>query len=554
LFDRGGAVVSAQVETGWVVPPPPIRGLDHLGVQAPCVALYGQLLPGITNVTDRARYYSFYPWLIWSYEKRYSDRSRDAFCRVLRRAECLFGLVAAYHETLLEADEGDHGVATVGRIKLRGRGADALEGTVLDLDEYAALDSENRYFKNSLGGLGQYYFGPLRDLKILDYVDNDRKKPPGYDHKRGVWLAMLFDSSVDADRFFDVLESGRVGEAELADLVAFCPCGLRSNEPEHGALLDIFLARTDAWQRDGGIERRVSLALLLDLVDRTPDSPDVGLEDLLRGAAYSRTLVGGEAWVVSEAWHRVRDGWGVYARNELLSIALQGLFWAQMRAIEDRGGTIRSVEDAARLVRDVALAGLGPTWSGLSVARGLARLRDELPPIEAWVDDDHEIRRAWSVVHAAQPGADVSNVARESALLLMSLLVRGLREHPYQEFDLDPAYFAPGDIHLVTLRRWAREWESWRIEDWLEWLGRRWCIERHLHVALRKLRAENRDTFRIRPLDGELTVVEVPPVVFTSPRITRAEQILRDLGLLAHTDEWWTLSADGRRAVETCRG
>lgn len=72
----------------WVKPPEPIRGLDHLGVQAPCIALYGQLLPCITNVTVRARYYSFHPWVVWAFERRYADHSVDEFRRVLRRAEC----------------------------------------------------------------------------------------------------------------------------------------------------------------------------------------------------------------------------------------------------------------------------------------------------------------------------------------------------------------------------------------------------------------------------------------------------------------------------------
>jgi len=53
-----------------VKPPTAIGGLDHLGTQAPCVLIYSQLLPGITNVTDRARYYSLYPWLVWSFEQR----------------------------------------------------------------------------------------------------------------------------------------------------------------------------------------------------------------------------------------------------------------------------------------------------------------------------------------------------------------------------------------------------------------------------------------------------------------------------------------------------
>lgn len=45
----------AAVETvAWVRPPEPIRGLDHLDVQAPCIALYGQLLPA-SFATDGGR-------------------------------------------------------------------------------------------------------------------------------------------------------------------------------------------------------------------------------------------------------------------------------------------------------------------------------------------------------------------------------------------------------------------------------------------------------------------------------------------------------------------
>ena len=57
-----------NIETAWVKPAHEIGGLDHLGVQAPCIHIYSDLLPGITNVTDRARYYSFYPWLLSRFE------------------------------------------------------------------------------------------------------------------------------------------------------------------------------------------------------------------------------------------------------------------------------------------------------------------------------------------------------------------------------------------------------------------------------------------------------------------------------------------------------
>src|ERR1035441_4474817 len=41
-----------------------IDGLDHLGIELVSVNLYQTMLPGLTNVTERARYYSFYPWVL----------------------------------------------------------------------------------------------------------------------------------------------------------------------------------------------------------------------------------------------------------------------------------------------------------------------------------------------------------------------------------------------------------------------------------------------------------------------------------------------------------
>ena len=159
--------MSEAVEVGWVRPAEPIRGLDHLGTQAPCVALYAQLLPGITNVTDRARYYSFHPWLLRCFERRFTDRSLDSFRRVLRRAECLFAMIAIRHARALgDTDENRHGAGMVGRLALL-RAFNA--GGPLSLDDHAAFEGSKRYFLNKLGGLGQYHFGPLRDLLVLDH-------------------------------------------------------------------------------------------------------------------------------------------------------------------------------------------------------------------------------------------------------------------------------------------------------------------------------------------------------------------------------------------------
>lgn len=540
----------AAVETvTWVKPPEPIRGLDHLGVQAPCIALYGQLLPGITNVTDRARYYSFHPWLIWSFERRYTDHSLAEFRRVLRRAECLFSLIAIRHARMVgDNDDGFHGRAMVGRDKLLR----IEESGAFALDEYATLEGPNRYFKNKLGGLGQYYFGPLRDLRVLDH--HPGAGYPGYDKERGRKLAEAFASVVPEDAFFRVLEQSTSTWEELDELVPFCPCKLVANGVEHELLLDLFLARTALFQDGGGTTRRASLALMLDLAGQAARDPGYTFEELLRGGAYTGALVNSSTWQVVKPLERVLRGWGTYQRNELLSIAVQGLFAAVLRAIErDKAQSIRHASDGA----DIAVRLLSSRSADLKLTLEtlVERVRDELPPLADWQHKDHELQRAWRLQSLSlSDDKKLEEIAEESIAILLALLARGVDEYPYGDFELDPEYFDPREVHLLSLRRASKtDWTGMTVEEWVRWISVQWGISRHLRVALRKLRGERRDTFRIRPLEGELRVVEAPPPVFTQPRVSRVLQILRDLGLVEYDEGVLVLTKRGRVELEACR-
>ena len=535
----------------WVRPPEPIRGLDHLGVQAPCIALYGQLLPGITNVTDRARYYVFHPWVLWSFEKRYKDHSLDEFRRVLRRAECLFGLIAIRHARVVkDGDEGRHGQAMVGRDKFL-----RIDKTcAFSLDDYAALEGPSRYFKNKLGGLGQYYFGPLRDLRILDHSPHGAGHAPGYDRERGRALAEAFATAVPEEAFFRVLEESSTTWDDLDELAAFCPCGLRDNPAEHTLLLDLFMARSKLFQTEGGEARRASLGLLLDLAGRDARHPEYTFEGLLRGAAYTGALVDGSAWQVAPAFQRAQRGWGTYQRNELLSLAVQGLFAAVLRAIErDRGGRLSRATDAQGLAVEL-LPSFKPMLTR-PLDGVIAETRRTLPDLLDWMSPTHELQHGWRLRDLPLEDERLEEVASESINILLILLARGIDDYPYGDFELDPEYFDPREVHLLSLRHCAHaEWARMTVEEWVGWLAVQWGISRHLRVALRKLRGDRRDTFRIRPLEGELRVVEAPAPTYTIPRVSRAVQILRDVALVDYDDEGsLALTEHGRQELEACR-
>lgn len=539
-------------DLGWVEPPAPIRGLDHLGVQAPCVALYAQLLPGITNVTDRARYYSFHPWLIRSFEQRYQSHTVDEFQRVLRRAECLFALTAIRHARVeADGDDARHGVGMVGRFTLLRIPEDAKS---IVLDDYAGLDGPTRYFKNRLGGLGQYYFGPLRDLRVLDYAAEGERSLPGYDRERGTALADAFGQGVPGDKFFQLLEKQTIRWADLDALVDFCPCRLADRKVERDLLLDLFLARSDAYRGPEARNRRASLALILDLFDKTTPVEGYHPEDFFRAAAYTRVLPSGQPWQVAPTLERVQRGWGTYQQNELMSLALQALFAAVLGEVEaSRSGRLRDSVAAGDVCAKLLTA--KKSLQGRRLSDVVSEVGASLPGLGAWQDDSHELQRGWRILDAGVSPDTHGSLVEEGVQILLSLLARGGTANPYAEFEFDPDHFDPREIHLQSFdHAWQSTWGEMTMDEWVRWLAVHWGVQRHLRVALRKLRGERRDTFRIRPLEQELRVVEVPPPAATIPRLGKAFQMLRDLGLTTPEESGWpVLTSTGRQELEACR-
>jgi hypothetical protein len=70
------------------------NGLDPLGMQNTSVALYQKLLPGVSNVTLRVRYYGLYAWLSSVYARQIRETNLKTWQRFVRRAEALYALIA----------------------------------------------------------------------------------------------------------------------------------------------------------------------------------------------------------------------------------------------------------------------------------------------------------------------------------------------------------------------------------------------------------------------------------------------------------------------------
>ena len=523
--------------TSWVKQPTAARGLDQLGSQAPCINLYGRLLPGITNVSDRARYYSFYPWFLWAYEQQYNVLVLEEIVERFRRADCLFTLIAEYHEQKTDKDHNRHGVATVGRDTLVEPLKNLKNGQYLKLSTYTTreTDNKNRYFKNKFGGLGQYYRGTLVELGLLDITNAN--KVIKYTLERGEIIARSFDAGVYRDLFFKTIENDRVDHKTLEQLQRFCPCFLSQNDNELTALLDLFFDRKNIYG-DEGRQRRNTLCLILHFIQSLDDHGFDFNQLSFRASSYTGHLPKGILWHIPDCLKSTQALWGIYQRNELLSIAVQGLFWTTLETLRQMDPKpYTSSEFVSHWENSETFKKTVKEIGGKNFVESVSYIRSKMPALHDWKNQNHEIALAHSlpsITKMKNKNEAHTSMVIKAITVILSLAARDDSNFsPYASLDYPEGYFSYYPINLLTFQKHINtSWADLSLSDLIKWLTQRWGFDTHLEVALRKLRRDHRNTFRFYPSDKGLKVVGVPEPVFTNPRFKQGVQIMRDLHLI----------------------
>jgi hypothetical protein len=236
----------------------------------------------------------------------------------------------------------------------------------------------------------------------------------------------------------------------------------------------------------------------------------------------------------------VRRTWGVYQRNELLSVVAQTLFWVALEtAISSKRTQAPDSSSVAKLLMTSAAGqAIGPA-SRETFASQVERARRELPPLNQWDDGGHEMQDSWHVLDAARErSADTTGALQGAVRVLLALVARGVEGDPYAGCTFEVGYFDRYPINLRSvLARATSNWSAMSLEQVLHTFTT-WTIETHFRVAMQKLAASPpRDTFKVRPFDGELRVVDAPGPSFTIPRIQRAVGMLQDLDLVVNDDK-----------------
>ncbi|MFA5145362.1 MAG: hypothetical protein WC723_05110 [Candidatus Omnitrophota bacterium] len=517
-----------------------LRGRDPLGVQAINIHLYSLLVPGITNVTDRLRYYSFFPWVL----KLYKDENiKLDFVPFLRRAEFLFSVITTYHH-INEPSWSGHMVGTM----VMGQATSELTvNKKIVLSKYTSLEESNqRYFKNRLGGFGQYYLGVLIANGILDRKGNLEFAL----YPRGLELANAFVSGNSKDTFITCVLNDKVTAKEL-DIMKddLCACNLKRNSSEYKLLSEFLKGQDDPYVRESTYKRRDSLALMFLLLEQTEKTTDYWelLNALYYGVSDNNKKIKIPAGLTETA-----TLWKYYVQHEFFSMALLSLFVSAQHLLDDNG--LVNSEIGARLWERYLL-NCNPDELQASLKPCLIKLKKNptLSEFIGYLDSVYAIDKAWDKDALSEISIskflDNKQFPPDSllvgGLVLLSLVIRAIKDEQGEPQGINfKGIFSQYPINLSKLRKdYNDRWHKMKIFEVVHELVMEYILNRHIEVAVRKLYTEGLATFRFLREDNiyRHSEIEYDYVGNTSPRLRESLQMMADLKIVNEAKEGFSI-------------
>src|SRR3546814_11589902 len=93
-------------------------------MQRPIEVIYQSLVPGISTITLRYRYYSFFPFILRHYDENIRHPDPKEFRKFQRRCEAMFALICTHGEAELGITGTDWANKRINEVPGHGRAID----------------------------------------------------------------------------------------------------------------------------------------------------------------------------------------------------------------------------------------------------------------------------------------------------------------------------------------------------------------------------------------------------------------------------------------------
>jgi len=318
------------------------KGRDQLGIQSTSLAAYSQLLPGLTNLTQRIRYYSFYAWLTEDYATNEKNKSHLKFKQYVRRGEILF----AFSSLLADYDQnGIPGSLFVKQYVNKNGWPEKNES--LDIKEFADKSPDKKtYWQYSGGAFGQYYLGPLKVIGILAEADDGTIGVTD----EGKKLSDAFVESVSEESctiMSEAIQKGQITFSLLQKISKKVNCHTISpSSKEAGVLIDLlFKTNDDIYSRF----RYESIILLMEYIRQEgymKQSRDFSLSVYYNKTSNNKNIP-------FSNYCKTLKAWKIYVINEYTHYSLESIFEYLLHLLHKDGAWISVNECVSQFTKDV---------------------------------------------------------------------------------------------------------------------------------------------------------------------------------------------------------
>jgi hypothetical protein len=306
----------------WIAPALRLsRGLDPLGLQTITLdRIMPLLLPGVLVLSQRARLFSLYPFLLAEYQRLGGATTNTALSAFLKEREFDYAVAVQ----LCPNGCGDNSAGAVGADRAKPAARDAKAG--------AATVPRQESVESFLGGYGLYYRSPLTDLGVVvargtptangEATPVDVVMPGGLGERLAAAFRAAISDTAYYRKYLPSVERS-VPTAALRELaVAACLCRLPEHPGERELLYEGFFVPQAPSLADACEQRRRSFALFLRELGRDGGVSDS--DDAFRAAIWAdfEQMLAAREGQPSQALANTLARWAALVAKEYLQEAL----------------------------------------------------------------------------------------------------------------------------------------------------------------------------------------------------------------------------------------
>lgn len=523
---------------------------DALRLETAGEGILEDLLPGINTNTNRARYYSFWSWILREFIRdEQAAHNQRGFYDWLRSREDMLILAHLSHA---------HGTGAAGTTEGKKFWKNG-EPDAYPLDWKSLISVSG-------GAYQLYYRGPLEEMNI---VGKDPEQPHDtLQRPVGVNLADAYGHSVKGTEYISTYPNATQATKHLIEdfAEAGCLCRLPRFPKEREALVNAFF-RFDV-NDTNALRRLASLCFFLDVIDQAHGAPLH--EKATRAVIYFWSYRDDHAYVPEGNLLSPAQRWRVFQLRQYFVFAIECL-WALFLA-KIHSNYFTPSEYLRWLVSELDLGLVGKRF-GASFAESSPdrlTLNEFQESVEVAVSDSRfdpgpaafqgqpNEHKMYSLLDLRHPAPD-ANLWAGSALLMLSLMRRRCRDWrggPGWTYATDRQ--GSDNLSIETyLRQMDRALEEdWTVAEWLAWSHQRHLWLRHRRVVLQKMLSRREDPSLFTWDENTFYGVKVDRPKMNAPRFQSALQIMEDLQLIrseAQGDLTYDLLPEGKELLQHFR-